>query len=347
MIEHLHRLAAHAYYADEIDVGRRACERLLRLPLSADREQKVRANRTWYTQTLTDMGVDTTLEQIKFERRPGWSLFNPSCLTAGDDLVVNVRSSNYSIGPDGQYVIPPEDGSRIRTENYLWLAGSSEAAAWQADYEHSGFSVEGLEDVRLNAVDGEVVVSATIRDMAGHDGTCRIGSGTLASHRLGEIVYHGTAAGRHEKNWMPILGRREWLYSCHERGHTCVVRDSGDDWIVDACAEAPPVARGFRGGSQLVPLGDGTWLAVIHEVATAGRRVYEHRFVRFDEAAGWRIVETSPAFAFRETRMIEFAAGLAMLGDRLVVSFGFMDREAWLAWMPLGQVLGLMEDAWA
>jgi hypothetical protein len=38
----------------------------------------------------------------------------------------------------------------------------------------------------------------------------------------------------------------------------------------------------------------------------------------------------SPWFAFRELRAIEFCAGLAPYGDRLVASYGVRDREAWL-----------------
>lgn len=347
MIEHLHRLAAHAYYCGEHDAGRRACERLLRLPLSPEREQKVRANRTWYTRAFAGMGVDATLERIDFQRRPGWSLFNPSAAVIDGGLVVNVRSSNYAIGSDGRYVIPPEDGERIRTENYLWVPEVAGATCWSADYQASDFPVEGLEDVRLNTIDGRLVASATVRNWAKYDGTCRICYGTLEVNRIDGVVCHHTNSGRHEKNWMPIVGRRQWLYSCHERGHTCVVRDDGDDWTVEAFAEAPHVAREFRGGSQLVPVGDGRWLAVIHEVAApAGRRVYEHRFVMFNEPEGWRITHVSQPFAFREPRTIEFCAGLALVGTRLVASFGVNDAEAWLAWMPVGQVLGVMEDAW-
>jgi len=345
MIEHLHRLAAHAYYCGEHAVGRRACERLLRLQLSPEREQKVRANRTWYTRTLAGMGVDATLERIDFARRPGWSLFNPSAAVIDGTLVVNVRSSNYTIGSDGRYIIPPEDGERIRTENYLWDHEGTPSLV-SATYATSDFPVEGLEDVRLNVVDGRLLASATIRNWKGYDGTCRIGYGRVAGC-IHDLVCHETIPDRHEKNWMPILGHREWLYSCHERGHTCLVRDDGDDWTVEAHAEAPPVAREFRGGSQLVPIGEGRWLAVIHEVAApAGRRVYEHRFVMFNEPEGWRITHVSPPFAFREPRTIEFCAGLAMVDRRLVASFGVNDAQAWLAWMPLDQVLGVMEDAW-
>jgi len=344
MIEHLHRLAAHAYYCDEHAAGRRACERLLRLPLAPEREEKVRANRTWYTRPLSDLAA-VQLEKITVKpAQPGWSLFNPSIVRHGHDLVVNVRSSNYRI-VDGKYQMPPEDQEVIKTRNLLVNVESGGVQELLADYTSTGFPVTGLEDVRLNSVDGCVVASATVRDLSPHDGTCRIAYGPVAGNRIESLICHDTAAGAHEKNWMPILGRPLWLYSCSARGRVCTVADTGEAWTVTAHAESPPVARGFRGGSQLVPLDGSRWIAAVHEVAFAGRRIYEHRFVVFDEAADWAITEVSPPFAFRETRTIEFCAGLARDGDDLVASFGVNDAEAWLARVPVADITTILEPA--
>ena len=351
MIEHLHRVAAHAYHCGEMDVGRRCCERLLRLPLSAEKEEKVRANRTWYTQTLSDLGVACDFQKIDVPpARVGWSLFNPTIVSHAGRLLCNVRSSNYAIAEAGNYVIPPEDREAIRTYNGLIDVASGECRYWAADYEASGFPVEGLEDVRLNSVDGDLIASATIRNWAGRDGTCRIGVGKLDRFdRIRDLRCHDTISGRHEKNWMPIAGRREWLYHCSHEGRTCLAREDGDDWTVTAHAEAPLVARGFRGGSQLVehPWAPGLWWAIVHEVAvSSGRRVYEHRFVTFDERDDWKIVRVSPAFAFRESRSIEFCAGLAVSGDELVASFGVRDAEAWLVRLRVADIVNIMGDAW-
>jgi hypothetical protein len=55
----------------------------------------------------------------------------------------------------------------------------------------------------------------------------------------------------------------------------------------------------------------------------------------------------SPPFAFRETRSIEFAAGLAVSDQNtLVASFGVRDAEAWLAYVPIADLLNIMVDAW-
>ena len=347
--EHDFALALHCYYAGEIEAGRRACERLLQQSMPPERERVVRRNRTWYTPLLDEL-VETRLVQIEIEPlHEGWTLFNPSIVSHAGTFLCNVRSSNYRI-VDGRYVIPPADGDTIRTENALVKLTSTLhnlGEVWtRCQYKETGYPVRGLEDVRLNVIDYRVSLSATVRNFDPLDGTCRIGTGTVLESS-GEVIgleCPHTPDGRHEKNWMPITGRPEWLYSCSDDGHVSTVKRDGDGWRITRHAAAPHVAKHFRGGSQLVHAGDGQWLALIHEVVVEndGRRIYEHRFVQFDEAAGWAIVAVSPVFAFREKRAIEFAAGLASFGDHLVASFGVRDAEAWLASLSLTDVLGAM-----
>jgi hypothetical protein len=342
MIEHLHRLAAHAYYCGEHDVGRRACERLMRMDLSPEKDETVRSNRTWYTRPLGDL-VDVWFTPLEPAVRVGWSRFNPSVVIHDGVPLYNVRTSNYRIDDNGQYVMPPEDAGVIRTDNLLYERPGL-ATMLQCDYPRSQFPVDGLEDVRLNSIDGRLYASATLRNLDGQDGTCRMAYGEVVDGRIAGLVCHDTLDGKHEKNWMPLVGQKRWLYSCSANGHVCLVEDAGDDWTVTAYAESPPVARAFRGGSQLVPIGGGEWLAVIHEVAMVkGRRVYEHRFVLFSED-DWSIAAVSPPFAFRESRAIEFCAGLALRGGKLIATFGVRDAEAWMAEMAVEQVRSILES---
>ena len=349
MIEHLHQLAVHAYYAGELDAGRRACERLLAMELTPEKERVVRRNRGWYTQRLDDL-VGCRFVQFDVEpAREGWSTFNPTILSHDDGYLAIVRSSNYSI-VDGRYVIPPADGDRIRTINVLAalnedLAVLSHTAIPQPSYPTSDYPVDGLEDCRLNVIDGQPTVSATVRNWAGRDGTCRIALATLLPYKgcmIDAAMIDEPHNGRHEKNWMPITGASSFLYACWDEGRVATARRDGWAWRVEHHAESPAIARGWRGGSQLVDIGDGRRLALVHEVADdAGGRIYEHRFVLFHED-GWRIVGWSPAFAFRELRTIEFAAGLARTGDQLVATFGVRDAEAWMVEMSLAEVLAMI-----
>jgi len=324
-VEHLHQLAVHAYYVGEIDVGRRACERLLAKPLSPERESLVRRNRTWYTRRLDEL-VPCNHERIEIEpARHGWTLFNPSLAVRDGGIDVIVRSSNYRC-IDGRYVMPPEDQGRIRTESLLMRMGG-EPRRIAGDYPRSEFCVDGLEDCRLNVIDGRLRISATVRNYAGFDGLARIVEADDAG--VVQRMLPEPRPARHEKNWMPILGRDEYLYSCYELGRVLTASADGDRWAIRERGTSPLLARGFRGGSQLVPV-DGGWMAVVHEVSDdEGRRTYEHRFVWFGD--DFSIVGVSPPFAFREPRTIEFAAGLAVVGDEVLVGYGARDEEAWIA----------------
>lgn len=338
-IEHLHQLSVHAYYVGELDVGRRACERLLAERLTPEKENIVRRNRTWYTRRLAEFA------QVDFKpidiapAHDGWTLFNPSICRRGDGYDVLVRSSNY-LYRNGRYSMPPEDNGRIRTENILVRLDASGdpqvVTTLQAEYPQTDFPVDGLEDCRINHAYGRTTVSATIRNYEGTDGTCMIGVGEIVDGRIdGIVVPQLPCPGRHEKNWMPFVGGGSYLYSCHEDGHTVTAVLNNDRWVLREAGSSPAIARGFRGGSQLIPCDDG-WLCLIHEVAEddastpeAWRRVYEHRFVWFGQDLS--ITHVSPPFAFREPRAVEFAAGLCSDGDAVVATFGANDETAWLA----------------
>jgi hypothetical protein len=332
-IEHLHQLAVHAYYVGEHDVGLRACERLLGEGLTPAREAIVRRNRTWYTPTL-DALAGCTMQRIDVSPAlEGWTLFNPTIVAWNGWWLLVVRSSNYRM-VDGRYVTPEADSGKIRTLNVRAAIKSSlsvyRLSPLVCTYDRSEFPVDGLEDVRLNVVGDRIVASGTIRNAAGRDGLARIGVGDAVCGEVQPVVLDEPVPGRHEKNWMPLLGTETWLYSCYDNGRVVTVSRQGDRWVLTPRGTSPLIARGFRGGSQLIPHGDG-WVCVVHEVAEDdGRRTYEHRFVWFN--ADLSITGWSSPFVFQSQRQIEFAAGLAWLdAGRLVVTFGVRDEEAWLA----------------
>lgn len=350
MTEHLQALAIHCYYAGELDAGRRACERLLSMPLPPEAEMQARNNRLWYARSLDEL-VDVSFQRIDVEpAREGWSLFNPTVLAHDGGLLAIVRSSNYRI-VDGRYEMPEADGNLIRTQNLL--------ARYNADltlrdcrpisgpeYGATDFPVDGLEDCRLRHTANGIGVSATVRNVAPFDGRCRIATADLdidAASFSNLRVLSGLSAQEHEKNWQPLVSRPGWVYSLSHDGHVVTVEPDASlagGYLLLRRSPAPQIASEFRGGGQVVPFRDG-YLAVIHEVAFAdGKRAYEHRFVWLDSQLTIRKV--SPPFAFREVRAIEFAAGLAVLGDRVIVSFGVRDAEAWLAQLKADDLWSLL-----
>jgi hypothetical protein len=328
-------LLHHAFYVGELEVGRRAAERLLRQDLPEDSATRARHNRTFYTPTLAELGP---VEFRRIDIKPayhGWSLFNPTLLNNNGKLVGLVRSSNYTM-KGMQYIMPPADKGVIRTISiFVEYAPDFSVAASHAladpDYPRTTFAVDGLEDCRLYARGDALYVSATVRNFAPYDGNCRIGTARLdtAGKRYCELEVPAAPGSQHEKNWMPVIGQDCWLYACNQNDKTFLARRKGVNWELVSTGPAPIVARSFRGGAQLVPFGGG-YLCAIHEVTHGdNRRTYEHRFVWFDDQL--RVKKLSAPFYFRNKRQIEFAAGLAVIGDQVVLSFGYQDKEAWLA----------------
>lgn len=345
--EHDLALLRHAYYVGELETGRRAAERLLAQALPPDIEQQVRANRTFYTPTLAELGpVEFRFIDIK-PAHPGWSLFNPTLLLHNGKLLGLVRSSNYKM-QGMNYIMPPEDNGYIRTANILVeyapdLRIVDARPLADPEYARTNFEVDGLEDCRLYSRGDRLYVSATVRNVAPHDGRCRIGTAWIdaTSGRLCELTVPPAPATQHEKNWMPVIGQNSWLYACNQGGKTWLVSRAGADWTLLSTGPAPIAAQRFRGGTQLVPFFGG-YVCVIHEVVISdNNRTYEHRFVWFDDQL--RLRKFSAPFCFRNKRAIEFAAGLAVVNDQVVTSFGHQDKEAWLAALSAAHVQQLLQ----
>lgn len=335
VLEHLSQLSIHAYYAGERDVGRRSCERLLAMNLNPEVRHQTLCNLAWYAQPLEELAVCRFIRFDVFPAYPGWSLFNPTMINHDGRLLAIVRSSNYRID-GGSYVMPDSDAGVIRTKNVLVhladdLSVQSAAFIVGPQYEKTDYPVDGLEDCRLRDTGAGIGVSATVRNVAPYDGRCRIATASLdvelaAFSDLRVLAL--SVSQEHEKNWMPCGAG--WVYACSANGHILTVDpdpDMTDGWQMRQRGKSPPIATEFRGGSQLVPYGGG-WLCVVHEVAHTPQRVYLHRFAWFDNAMNLRRV--SPAFCFREPMAIEFAAGLVVMDERVLVSFGVRDAEAWL-----------------
>lgn len=372
-------IARSAPHAGEPAAGLRACERLLARGLPPLVEREARICKTWVVPAAADLFPSLQAQQIPesmcSDRPKGWTIFNPSCLVVGNELLVLVRSSNYHI-VDGQYVVPPEDvpadGSMpwIRTVNLLirygWDASGNLHRLGEAvrlygpGYDtRDEIHITGLEDLRLRrGPDGGLRVSGTCLDTAGLPTAAggapmaRIATATLlpdAGMLTDFECLEEPFPGRYEKNWVPIddgsqACGRMWLYSAWEDGAVATVNRVQGSWIVHRGAPSPFALRHLRGRSQLIAYrraGDRL-LGIFGEATDDGSRMYDHRFVEFSldlHALRW-----SPPFRFGPLRGVEFVAGLEQIGRRLVVSYGLRDEEAWLATLDIDDVADSLTD---
>jgi hypothetical protein len=368
-------IAKHAAHAGEHEAGLRACERLLSRPagLPAMVEAEARAARTWYVPHASTLFPSFDPVEIPpdlcTDRPAGWSTFNPSCLVRGDELLVLVRSSNYRI-VEGQYVVPPEDNTTdgtppwIRTRTLLLRASLHGAEIsfdrgeavqlYGPDYESSGLHITGIEDLRIRLGQGdELVVSGTCLDFAGlppapnGSPVARIATAKLlpdAGVLTDFECLQEPFPGRYEKNWSPIEGKPDtWLYAAWEDGRVATIRRAEGSWIVEPQGKAPFAMRHLRGRSQLIRFRD-CWIGIFGEATDDGRRMYDHRFVWFNDALeprGW-----SPPFRVGPQRGVEFVAGLAWQpgSDYFVLSYGLQDEQAFLATVPWFEVVDSFQE---
>lgn len=111
--------------------------------------------------------------------------------------------------------------------------------------------------------------------------------------------------------------------------------------------------KGLRGGTQLVPIGDkldaamggevagGGWVSLAHDMRHVnGKKFYWHTLYLVDSTG--ELVGLSEPFKLEIGEGIEFAAGLAVDGDRAVISYGVNDMESRLGITSWDALLGLI-----
>lgn len=101
-----------------------------------------------------------------------------------------------------------------------------------------------------------------------------------------------------------------------------------------------PTYEGLRGGTQLIRVGDDAWLGVGHEMRWANsKKLYWHTFYVVDSRGKMTAASEPIKLA---PNGIEFAAGMAIDGDRVVVSFGVDDMNSMLGETRLSAVMAIL-----
>lgn len=338
----------HGYYLKDTQ-ARRAGALHARSCVRRDPDNNnFRSNWAFYAQDVKRV-FGATARRIDFAPPSGWNASNPSVHYDGVDgrLRCVVRTTNYKI-VDGHYLTPADNV--IYTRNWM-LELSDDLETTRAvemvdrtDIPRSSYPVHGFEDCRLYRVGERLMCSATVCDFdldKPSEGPREIVAMQLSREYEIESArpIRGPWSARAQKNWMPFeqCDREEWLYaSINTEGEAAHISSE----LVPASLDSGRL----RGGSQLVKLPDGNWLAIVHDVAFPGGRTrfYLHRFALFDADAKHVVAMTDP-FYFDKLG-IEFCCGLARLEDRLIASFSVDDASANLAVFGLKDVLAAMQS---
>jgi glycosyltransferase involved in cell wall biosynthesis len=307
---------------------------------------EARRNITFYLKSANQM-FGAEVKPIEWKPNDGYAPMNPSVCVADDGRrLVLVRTVNYTVTAQGQY--PTTDGSNIiRTRNHVvemdsdWKPIRSTLIEDVTGTPRNSFPVEGFEDCRLWADGEKFYASATVRDLG--DGRCEQAILSIDDRwRVIDIdVVRDYEHGRDQKNWMPIVGHHmNFLYFCDP---TIVIKVTSGATI-ERSRSLPLVSLvDQRGSSQVIEHEDG-WLCVTHEVTWRPERIYMHRFIKLDREM--RVVAITDPFYFANVG-IEFCAGLARDGEKIIASFGINDASAHLAMFDskrVDQALKLLRD---
>jgi hypothetical protein len=236
--------------------------------------------------------------------------FNPS--VCGDKVLV--RTATYDLHDDGRVTLLGD----LNTTNYLYRF---KPEGWEVEEfkppEHLLWK-HGLEDGRLfKWMDREwILFSACFQDPKSRWRIVARNTMVLMDLETKEFVPLHTDTLR-EKNWMPIPGESlNFLYSTKP---WVVLSSSGDVILTEEGSQK------WSGSSCFIPF-DGKWLGVVHKRRIPG--VYDHAFVLMN--SDLTLNRFSKPFHFHKEQ-IEFCAGLDQQGEDFILSYGVMDREAWLA----------------
>lgn len=306
--------------------------------------------------SFKDLGGDVwRLLRFPEEADKRWSAFNPSiAYSPVEGYVVLFRSSNYFLDPETTSAVITV-GSWVRSR--MWL-GSLDAD-WQlipgslreVDFSDCGIRIKrGPEDGRLYWRDGTWEITAGLYEPG-------IELPRIAKFKLDGLkaklveIYQDGELFQVEKNWTTTNtpnDKFDFIYTSvdiYKKGVGPVrLREPNES------------VRHVRGGSQLWELENGEYLSVIHEADIKSVKIniprmftfkdifvrtYVHRFAKYDSSG--KLIGLSPRFKFSDAR-IEFAAGLVVAGDEIIVSYGYKDVVAYLGKIKLDVVLKSIKE---
>lgn len=347
----LEDLSISGYYSVDAETRHEAGEAAEKLALdrNVSRETRDLARNTlfWHAPKLIELAPSWRARQIEFIPPRGWRAMNPSVVRYREKTMAIVRCVNYWIKSDGGYTFPDSEPA-ISTRNFLVeLAPALDIARDAVEITpdlgpvlYGG--VLGLEDLRLFTWHDELRFIACARQMNGYGRVEQVTGRLSLDGTVYEMeVIRQPWVGPAEKNWMPIIGAEDrfaephFVYRCDPMSVVSASLQSAPEG-----RSAPVAADNFSGSSQLIPFDDG-WLCMTHEPLASpinGRRLNQQRFVQFNSDLEMRGL--SRRFHFQLNEEIEYVVGLSRHPDedKLVVSYGSHDRQAWIGTLDVDDV---------
>lgn len=289
----------------------------------------------------------------------GTGLMNPSILNLDGKIFVNIRHVNYTFyhtekklfnHPFGPLTyLHPENDMHLRTWNWITELDDDFNQVRTHKIDTSAFPEAerwdfiGLEDARLVNWEGKIYTTGVRRDLddigTGRMELCEIeiNDNSVVEKSRFRIPPPKDPNSYCEKNWMPIEDQPFAYIKWSNPVERVIVDPITETSETTHHTEHQPIPRDLRGGTQVVPMGDGRYFALTHEVDLfnddAGRKdgVYRHRAVVYDK--NWNLIHWTEDFSIMDAQ-VEFAIGMCKKNEDFLITFGYQDNAAMLLKIP-------------
>lgn len=257
---------------------------------------------------------------------------SPAIIPFSEGYLVNVRYVNYNLDKvRGTYSYRHDDQKIITLNKAMVLNHQLDIVKehWIDKVHREDIRYLGVEDVKIFSHEGELRFMGTVQDEQGRP---RIGEGpySLYADVLVPQVYPSPTNAGCEKNWVYF----------HHNGNLKVIYQwspitigelkDGKFETQQLVKEVPGFFRDVRGSTNgcFVPtaVGGGEIWFLVHYVAYSTPRHYYHCMVVLD-ATTLAVKRHSTLFKF-EGEKIEYALGLVVESDRLLITYSKWDAES-------------------
>lgn len=354
----LFELSVLAFYTDRKRLGLAISNHLILKETSLEKERRQLVCRNMYFY-VSRFSLGETEELLPFLKFDNFRYTNPSLVVDPKnqtELLINLRLVNYYFKDNNVWChyskhpwssLHPFQTLNMRARKSLKDGGALVLTRLFFPQDHHLNKVQskvcGYEDVRLFTFQNQVWFVATNMELDQvYEGNVRIPRMVLGDPDGKVTILKSPNPLICEKNWLPFEdheGRLLIIYKFHPltifqvdletlQPVPFLVRDQSKDNL-----------SLFRGNTCPVRLEDGGYLCLIHEVyphsSYIGRN-YVHRVVYISKDLYVRHV--SEPFKFTD-QPVEFANGLAIADGKAYITWGEMDKKAFLTTVPVQELL--------
>ena len=271
--------------------------------------------------------------RLFFPKVDEYQVSSCSIIPYKDQYIMNTRFVNYSIDPQGSYIMPD---NIVRTKNGMTILNKSyipleNVTIMKEDYKTYPSNIEGLEDVRLFSFQNKIHFTASSKNVA-NDGNIYIvmGEYDIQNFKMHDIsIIKSPRPTECEKNWIFVPGDTlQFIYGWHPMQIGSV---SDNQLTIHTTVKTPPIFSRFRGSSGISEY-DGKYWCVVHYVRYSTPRVYYHAVIQFNR--NMTPEKYSLPFVFRKYA-IEYCLGFHIKDGMACFIFSQNDCDPGFIKMPI------------